>query len=133
MCGSRLMRKPWERRRGSSDQSDLLVAGTRVLAHGRFHMTRPDPPDAPPASLRLLAEQALSRAAGAPLVPGNRLKLLRDATENYPAWLDAIEGAKRSITMESYILADDAVGNRFADAMGAASRRGVRVRVLQDW
>ena len=96
-------------------------------------MTRPDPPDAPPASLRLLAEQALSRAAGAPLVPGNRLKLLRDATENYPAWLDAIEGAKRSITMESYILADDAVGNRFADAMGAASRRGVRVRVLQDW
>ena len=104
-----------------------------MLAHERFHMTRPDPPDAPPASLRLLAEQALSRAAGAPLVPGNRLKLLRDATENYPAWLDAIEGAKRSITMESYILADDAVGNRFADAMGAASRRGVRVRVLQDW
>ncbi len=81
----------------------------------------------------MLAEHAFSRAAGAPLVPGNRVELLRDATENYPAWLDAIERAHRSITLESYILADDAVGNRFADAMSAAARRGVRVRVLQDW
>jgi cardiolipin synthase A/B len=64
-------------------------------------------PDAPPASLRLLAEQALSRAAGAPLVPGNALTLLRDSTENYPAWLDAIEGARRSIAVESYILSED--------------------------
>jgi cardiolipin synthase len=96
-------------------------------------MTRSKPSDAGLASLRLLAEQALSRAAGAPLVSGNRVKLLRDATENYPAWLDAIERATRSITVDSYILADDAVGNRFADAMGAAAERGVRVRVLQDW
>jgi cardiolipin synthase len=90
-------------------------------------------PDAPPASLRLLAERALSRAAGAPLVPGNALTLLRDSTENYPAWLDAIEGARRSIAIESYILSEDAVGNRFADAMIAAAKRGVRVRLLQDW
>src|SRR5215475_5385493 len=83
--------------------------------------------------LRPLAVQALSRAAGAPLVAGNRVKLLRDATENYPAWLAAIEGAQRSITLESYILADDSVGNRFADAMCQAAKRGVRVRILQDW
>lgn len=96
-------------------------------------MMRADPADAHPASLREVAAQALSRAAGAPLVSGNRVTLLRDATENYPAWLAAIEGAKRSVTMESYILADDAVGNRFVDAMRDATRRGVRVRVLQDW
>src|SRR5216684_4297943 len=89
--------------------------------------------DAALVPLGMLAEHAFSRAAGAPLVPGNRVELLRDATENYPAWLDAIERAHRSITLESYILADDAVGNRFADAMSAAARRGVRVRVLQDW
>ncbi len=93
----------------------------------------PDRSEVGPTSLRLLAEQALSRAAGAPLVAGNRVALLRDATENYPAWLEAIGRARRSITLESYILADDAVGNRFADAMGAAAARGVRVRVLQDW
>jgi cardiolipin synthase len=84
-------------------------------------------------SLRLLGEQALSRAAGAPLVLGNRIRLLRDATENYPAWLGAIESAQRSISLESYILADDAVGERFGDALAAAARRGVRVRLLQDW
>ncbi len=62
------------------------------------------PADAALARLRLLAEHALSRAAGAPLVPGNRVELLRDATENYPAWLNAIERAHRSIMLESYIL-----------------------------
>lgn len=83
--------------------------------------------------LRVLGEQAFSRAAGAPLVAGNRIRLLRDATENYPAWLAAIEGAQRSVCFESYIFADDAVGNRFADALAAAARRGVRVRLIQDW
>ena len=80
-----------------------------------------------------MAEQALTRAAGAPLIAGNRVRLLRDATENYPAWLAAMEKAERSITIESYIFADDEVGNRFADVLGDAARRGVRVRILQDW
>jgi cardiolipin synthase len=31
-----------------------------------------------------------SRASGAPLREGNRVRLLKDAAENYPAWLDAI-------------------------------------------
>jgi cardiolipin synthase len=95
-------------------------------------LSRP-PRDLPSLSLRVLGEQAFSRAAGAPLVPGNRIRLLRDATENYPAWLAAIEAAQRTITVESYIFADDAVGSRFADALAAAACRGVRVRLIQDW
>ncbi len=91
------------------------------------------PHEAAHASLRFIAEQALSRAAGAPLVAGNRVALLRDAGENYPAWLDAIGQARQSILVESYIFSEDAVGNEFAEAMMAAARRGVRVRVLQDW
>jgi cardiolipin synthase len=90
-------------------------------------------PGSDQASLRLLGEQAFSRAAGAPLVAGNRIKLLRDATENYPAWLEAIDGARRSIALEAYIVAEDRVGNRFAEALAAAARRGVRVKVIQDW
>jgi cardiolipin synthase A/B len=85
------------------------------------------------ASLRTLGEQLFSRAAGAPLVPGNRVALLRDATENFPAWLEAIDRAEQSVLLESYILANDAVGLRFANALAAAVRRGVQVRVLQDW
>ena len=80
-----------------------------------------------------MAEQAFSRAAGAPLVPGNRVRLLRDAAENYPAWLAAIHGARRHIYFESYIFSDDQVGRQFAEALAARAREGVKVRVLYDW
>jgi len=83
--------------------------------------------------LRLLADQAFSRAAGAPLVAGNRVRLLRDAGENYPAWLDAINSAKRYVHFESYIIHEDREGHRFADALIAKAREGVHVRVLYDW
>ena len=62
------------------------------------------------AELRLLAEQAYSRSAGAPLVGGNAIRLLRDAEENYPAWLAAIAAAEHSILFENYIVHDDAIG-----------------------
>jgi cardiolipin synthase len=83
--------------------------------------------------LRLLADQAFSRTAGAPLVAGNAVRLLKDAAENFPAWLDAIRGAERSIFFESYIFGDDATGREFRDALADKARAGVRVRVLHDW
>jgi cardiolipin synthase len=83
--------------------------------------------------MRPLAEQAFSRAAGAPLIPGNRVRLLKDARENYPAWLDAIARATRTIHFESYIIHDDDVGAQFARALIARARDGVRVRLIYDW
>ena len=83
--------------------------------------------------LRLLADQAFSRAAGAHLIEGNRVELLRDAKENYPAWLEAIRGAEHWVHFESYILRDDHSGREFAEALVEAVRRGVRVRLLYDW
>jgi cardiolipin synthase len=84
-------------------------------------------------SVRALAEQAFSRASGAPLVPGNSIRLLKDARENYPAWLDEIARATRFIHFESYIIHDDAVGAHFSDALIARARDGVHVRVIYDW
>lgn len=84
-------------------------------------------------AVRSLANQAFSRAAGAPLVGGNRVRLLRDAKENYPAWLDAIKAAERYIHFESYIIHEDHAGWLFADALIAKAREGVHVRVLYDW
>jgi len=95
--------------------------------------TDPSSQSATLAAVRALAEQAFSRAAGAPLVPGNSIRVLKDARENYPAWLEAIAGAKRSIHFESYIIHDDAVGVEFSDALIAKARDGVRVRVIYDW
>lgn len=82
---------------------------------------------------RLLADQAFSRAAGAPLVHGNSVRLLRDARENYPAWLEAIQSARHSVHFESYIIHPDEVGHRFADALIAKAAEGVPVRVVYDW
>ncbi|HEU4766660.1 MAG TPA: phospholipase D-like domain-containing protein, partial [Pyrinomonadaceae bacterium] len=84
-------------------------------------------------AIRSLANQAFSRAAGAPLVGGNYVRLLKDATENYPAWLDAIKAAQRYIHFESYIIHEDDAGWLFAEAMIAKAREGVRVRILYDW
>ena len=84
-------------------------------------------------ALRALADQAFSRAAGAPLIQGNRVRLLRDARENYPAWLDAIAASRRHVHFESYIIHDDETGVAFADALVAAARRGVAVRLVYDW
>lgn len=84
-------------------------------------------------STRNLANQAFSRAAGAPLVPGNSVRLLKDAQENYPAWLDAIKSAERYIHFESYIIHDDDTGWLFADALIAKAHEGVNVRVIYDW
>ncbi len=83
--------------------------------------------------VRLLGEQAFSRAAGAPLVGGNTVRILRDAEENFPAWLQAIAGAQHTIFFESYIFANDSVGREFAEALVQRARAGVQVRVLYDW
>lgn len=83
--------------------------------------------------LRHLAERAFSRAAGAPLMPGNSVRLLKDAVENYPAWFSAIEQARHKIYFECYLIEDDAVGVAFAQALMEKARAGVRVRVIYDW
>lgn len=83
--------------------------------------------------LRDLADRAFSRAAGAPLLSGNAVQILRDATENYPAWREALRAAKRYIHFESYIFSDDEVGRGFAELLAERARAGVKVRVLYDW
>lgn len=85
------------------------------------------------STARILAAQAFSRTAGAPLVPGNSIRLLKDAAENYPAWLAAIAGAEHLVHFENYIIHDDAVGREFADALIAKAQEGARVRLLYDW
>jgi len=84
-------------------------------------------------TVRQLADQAFSRAAGAGLIDGNSVRLLRDARENYPAWLAAIDAAARHIHFENYIFYEDATGARFADALLRKAQAGVRVRLVYDW
>ena len=82
---------------------------------------------------RMLAGQALSRAAGAPLIGGNRVRLLVDGDEHFDTWAAMIESARHSVLLENYIIADDVVGRRFRDLLIARARAGVRVALIHDW
>src|SRR5436190_2880776 len=85
------------------------------------------------SSARQLANQAFSRASGAPLRTGNRVRLLKDAAENYPAWLSAIHAAERTIHVDMYFICDDEPGRRLVDALIRRAADGVKVRLLYDW
>lgn len=86
-----------------------------------------------PADGTWLMDRAVSRAAGTASVDGNSVRLLRDAAENYPAWLEAIAAAQSFVYFEAYIMQDDTSGRRFADALIERVRAGVTVRLLYDW
>jgi cardiolipin synthase len=87
----------------------------------------------PSTPSRLLAEQALSRTAGAPLLNGNAVELLIDAAAHYDAWLAAIRGAQQRVLLENYIIRDDEVGRAFRDALVERAQSGVFVAVVVDW
>jgi cardiolipin synthase A/B len=72
------------------------------------------------------------RVSGRPLLAGNRATLLVDGDEAYPAMLEAIHAAERSVALCTYIFDHDAAGLRFRDALAEAVERGVEVRVLID-
>lgn len=108
-------------------------ADVRELRELRESRELREPHDPRSPGERSLLDRAFTRAVGAPLVGGNDVRLLRDATENYPAWLAAIAAAERHVHFESYIIHDDATGARFADALIERARAGVAVRVLYDW
>ena len=85
------------------------------------------------ASDRSLIDQAFTRTTGAERIEGNRVRLLRDAAEHYPAWRDAIAAAERYVYFESYIIRDDESGRLLADLLTAQAREGVKVRLTYDW
>jgi cardiolipin synthase A/B len=87
--------------------------------------------DSPP--VRVLAEQAFSRAAGAPLLADNAVELLIDAKANFEAWLAAIRAGQSLVLIENYIFRDDETGHAFLDALTERAAAGVRVCVIRDW
>ena len=66
------------------------------------------------------------------LIPGNKIDLLQNGDEYFPAMLKAIRGARVTINFESYILYSDPIGERFRDALCERARAGTEVRVILD-
>jgi cardiolipin synthase len=78
-------------------------------------------------------DETIERATGAELIYGNDVSLLIDATENYPAWLEAISNAQKRIYFECYIVHEDEQGALFAEALIKKAKEGVEVKVIYDW
>ncbi len=118
------------KRRGVRAQQS--VSSTAIKADPAYGAATNERATAVP-ELRELADRMFSRAAGAPLIGGNDVRLLVDAREIYPAWLAAIRSAKEHVHFESYFIQDDDVGREFAEALSSKAREGVRVRIIYDW
>lgn len=63
---------------------------------------------------------------------GNKLRLLHNGGQYFPALIEAIDSAKQSVHLETYIFNLDETGRRVMDALCRAQERGVKVRVVLD-
>jgi cardiolipin synthase len=77
----------------------------------------------------LALEEAI---VGSPLTVGNKVALLQDGPATFKLMFAAIRNAKDHINMETYIIEDDEVGNRFSDALIRKQAQGVQVNFIYD-
>ena len=117
----------------------LLLGINRVRRRARnLRGRRPaGPPADPPRTGRFSDHLAQLECAGLSITgrqasDGNATTLLRNGDTAYPAMLAAIDAARCSVGLSSYIFRADAAGIEFIDALSRAKQRGVDVRVLID-
>jgi cardiolipin synthase A/B len=76
--------------------------------------------------------RTLEGVLGVPATEGNRVDVLRNGDEIFPAMLDAIAGAEHTIDFLTFVYWAGDIGTTFARALADRARAGVRVRVLLD-
>jgi cardiolipin synthase len=69
---------------------------------------------------------------GVPATDGNRVDVLRNGDEIFPAMLQAIHEAQRTVDMLTYVYWTGDIARQFAAALCERARAGVRVRILLD-
>lgn len=124
-------------------EQQMSVAHTQQVAfedaHGKVTTARSDAiltqlegPEGPTDILQkhLAYEQAVN--AHSPLVLGNKLTLLQNGPETYESMFEAIRAARDHINLETYIFADDEIGQQFADLLLERQAAGVQVNIIQD-
>jgi cardiolipin synthase len=113
----------------------LRRRAVQLGVHGSFARAVPEnlgePEHAGAEHLQHLA-RTVGNFTARPLTAGNRLEPLVNGDAAFPAMLAAIESAKKSVTLSTYIFDNDAVGEKFVAALRRAVERKVEVRVLVD-
>ena len=77
--------------------------------------------------------RAMGDLLGPALLEGNRVEVLSNGDEIFPAMLKAIRGAQKTISFETYIYWSGSIGREFADTLAERARAGVKIHVLLDW
>src|SRR5688572_27030204 len=78
-------------------------------------------------------QRELGTLLGPPILGGNQVVNLENGAEIFPAMLEAIRGARRTINFETYIYWSGEIGREFVEALSERARAGVKVHVLIDW
>ncbi len=84
-----------------------------------------------------IEDQQFSRSVSALLGPAfienNEVKVLLNGDEIFSKMLQAIRGAKETITFETFIYWGDSIGEEFAESLIERAQAGVKVHILLDW
>jgi len=100
-----------------------LSTGEKKIEHELIHLYGVDDPQ---------FARTVGTLLGPALVPGNQVTPLYNGDQIFPSMLEAVRGARRSITFETYIYWSGEIGRRFADALSERARAGVKVHLLID-
>jgi len=110
----------------------LLQRSSIFVGNGSEDISRfsEDPSPVPPA----YADRAKisDRVSRRPVCSGNRITLLHNGEQAYPKMLEAINGARYTVYLATYIFDMDETGKRFVAALDEAHKRGITVRILVD-
>ena len=77
--------------------------------------------------------RSMGQLLGPAILPGNRVTALQNGDQIFPSMLEAIRGARESITFETYIYWSGNIGQQFSDVLCERAQAGVKTRVLLDW
>ncbi|MFZ2236410.1 MAG: phospholipase D-like domain-containing protein [Dokdonella sp.] len=116
----------------------ISIAATLLLVLLAMNFVRPDKKIERKVEHRYGVHDAqfqreMSVLLGPTIVDGNKVTALQNGSDIFPAMLEAIRGAKVSITFETYIYWSGSIGQEFSDALAESARAGVPVNVTIDW
>ena len=106
----------------------LFVGSLALVSCGQFQ----DVPTSPPGVRTHEFATLMTETARAPWVEGNHIRTLENGDDYFPAMLDAIRGARKSVTFETFVYKQSSIGRKFSTAFTQAARRGVKVHILLD-
>jgi len=75
--------------------------------------------------------RSMGNLLGPPLVKGNKITPLENGDEIFPAMLNAIRSAQRTITFENFLFREGEISDAFAQALAERARNGVKVHFFR--